>query len=117
LVECMGRFEFIVAPGGRGTVVRVSMEYNPPAGSLGAAFAKLLRQEPTMQIKNDLRHFKQVMEAGEIPTVEGQPSGRSEPGQRRARQPRPRKDVVEMASEDSFPASDPPGWISERGIR
>jgi uncharacterized membrane protein len=117
MVESMGRVEFIEAPAGRGTVVRVSMEYNPPAGSLGAAFAKLLRQEPTMQIKNDLRHFKQVMEAGEIPTVEGQPSGRREPGQRRTRQPRPRKDVVEIASEDSFPASDPPGWISERGIR
>jgi uncharacterized membrane protein len=117
MVESMGRVEFIDAPAGRGTVVRVSMEYNPPAGSLGAAFAKLLRQEPALQIKNDLRHFKQIMEAGEIPTVEGQPSGRSDPSQRRTKQPKPRKDIVEMASEDSFPASDPPGWISERGIR
>jgi uncharacterized membrane protein len=117
MVESMGRVEFIDAPAGRGTVVRVSMEYNPPAGSLGAAFAKLLRQEPAMQIKNDLRHFKQIMEAGEIPTVDGQPSGRSEPNQRVTARTKPRKDVVEMASEDSFPASDPPGWISERGIR
>lgn len=117
MVESMGRVEFLDAPAGRGTIVRVSMEYNPPAGSLGAAFAKLLRQEPAMQIKNDLRHFKQIMEAGEIPTVEGQPSGRSEPGQKLTARAKPRKDVVEMASEDSFPASDPPGWISERGIR
>jgi uncharacterized membrane protein len=117
MVESMGRVEFLEAPGGRGTIVRVSMEYNPPAGSLGAAFAKLLREEPAMQIKNDLRHFKQIMEAGEIPTVEGQPSGRSGPGQKLTARAEPRKDIVEMASEDSFPASDPPGWISERGIR
>ena len=81
MVESMGRVEFMDAPAGRGTIVRVSMEYNPPAGSLGAAFAKLLREEPAVQIKNDLLHFKQIMEAGEIPTVEGQPSGRGRDGQ------------------------------------
>jgi len=117
MVESMGRVEFIDAPAGRGTIVRVSMEYNPPAGSLGAAFAKLLREEPGLQIRDDLRRFKQMMEAGEIPTVEGQSSGRSEPTPRLTSRAKPTKDVVEMASEDSFPASDPPGWISERGIR
>ncbi len=118
-VESMGRVEFADAPVGRGTVVRVSMEYNPPAGSLGAAFAKLFGREPGHQIKEDLRHFKQIMEAGEIPTVEGQPSGRSHPGQMSSRRTKYRynHDVVEQASEDSFPASDPPGWISQRGIR
>jgi uncharacterized membrane protein len=119
MVESMGRVEFAAAPGGRGTVVHVSMEYNPPAGSLGAAFAKLFGREPGHQIKEDLRHFKQIMEAGEIPTVEGQPSGRSDPSQMSARRTKYRytQDVVEQASEDSFPASDPPGWISQRGIR
>ena len=119
MVESMGRVEFTDAPGGRGTVVQVSMEYNPPAGSLGAAFAKLFGREPGHQIKEDLRHFKQIMEAGEIPTVEGQPSGRSDPSQISTRRTKYRytQDVVEQASEDSFPASDPPGWISERGIR
>jgi uncharacterized membrane protein len=119
MVESMGRVEFTDAPGGRGTVVQVSMEYNPPAGSLGAAFAKLFGREPGHQIKEDLRHFKQIMEAGEIPTVEGQPSGRSDSSQISTRRTKYRytQDVVEQASEDSFPASDPPGWISERGIR
>ena len=111
MVESMGRVEFLDAPTGRGTMVRVSMEYNPPAGSLGAAFARLLREDPALQIRDDLHRFKQMMESGEIPAVKGQPSGRHEPTQQ------PGKDVVEMASEDSFPASDPPGWISERGIR
>lgn len=117
LVESMGRVEFVDAPGGRGTIVHVSMQYNPPAGSLGAAFAKLFGKEPGLQIKEDLRRFKQIMETGEIPTVEGQPSGRRDPNQPEPTRKRRRRDVVQRASEESFPASDPPGWISERGVR
>ena len=117
LVESMGRVEFTDAPGGRGTIVHVSMQYNPPAGSLGAAFAKLFGEEPGTQIKEDLRHFKQIMETGEIPTVAGQPSGRRMATQETTTRSRRKKDVVQRASEDSFPASDPPGWISERGVR
>lgn len=75
-VESMGRVEFLDAPGGRGTMVHVSMEYNPPAGSLGAAIAKLFGEEPDVQINEDLRHFKQIMETGEVATVQGQPTGR-----------------------------------------
>lgn len=117
VVESMGRVEFSEAPAGRGTIVNIRMEYNPPAGSLGAAVARLFGEEPGLQIKNDLRHFKQVMEAGEIATVEGQTSGRLDTGQRLPETSAPERDVVEEASEDSFPASDPPGWISQRGIR
>lgn len=116
-VESMGRVEFLEAPGGRGTIVHVSMEYNPPAGSLGAAFAKLFGREPGQQINTDLRRFKQIMEAGEIATVKGQSSGRRDADQSAPTRPKRKRDVVQVASEDSFPASDPPGWISERGVR
>jgi uncharacterized membrane protein len=64
----------------RGTVVEVTMIYEPPAGKLGALVAKLFGEEPNQQVAEDLRRFKQLMESGEIITVEGQPSGR-EPAQ------------------------------------
>ena len=59
----------------RGTIVRVHLQYNPPGGKLGAAVAYMLGEEPNLQIQEDLRRFKSLMEAGEIPTTEGQPRG------------------------------------------
>jgi uncharacterized membrane protein len=49
------------------TEVRVVLSYQPPAGKLGAAVAKLLGEEPSTQVDDDLRRFKQVMEAA-VPT-------------------------------------------------
>ena len=76
-VDNAGSVRFEPAPEGRGTIVRVTLKYDPPAGKLGSLVAKLWGEEPSQQIEEDLRRFKQVMEAGEIPTTEGQPSGRS----------------------------------------
>lgn len=73
-----GRVEFTPATGGRGTVVAVRMSYESPAGAAGALLAKLFGEEPEMQIRDDLRRFKCLVETGEIPTTEGQPSGREE---------------------------------------
>lgn len=70
-----GVVEFRPTPN-RGTEVRVTLTYQPPAGKIGALFAKLFGEEPQQQIDEDLRRFKQLMETGEIITVEGQPSGR-----------------------------------------
>lgn len=72
-----GEVRFEPGPGGRGTIVRVAVEYRPPAGALGAAVAKLFGREPGQQMKEDLRRFKQLLEAGEIITTEGQPAGRA----------------------------------------
>jgi uncharacterized membrane protein len=72
-VATAGSVNFRETP--RGTEVRVNLQYNPRAGKLGAAFAWLLREEPGIQIRQDLRRFKQLIETGEIPTTEGQPVG------------------------------------------
>jgi uncharacterized membrane protein len=70
-----GSVRFVPAPGDRGTEVHVVLDYLPFAGRIGVVIAKLFGQEPSQQIEEDLRQFKQVMEAGEVPTVEGQPAG------------------------------------------
>jgi uncharacterized membrane protein len=72
-----GSVRFQKAPTGHGTFVRVAMNYNPPAGTLGATLATLLGAEPAQLIKEDLRRLKQLAEAGEIATIDGQTSGRS----------------------------------------
>lgn len=76
-VDNTGSVRFERAPGKRGTIVRVRMQYAPPAGVIGATIAKLFGEDPNWQVKDDLRRFKQVMETGEIITTEGQPAGRS----------------------------------------
>ena len=70
--------EFRHAPGGRGTEVRVEMEYTP-RGVLGTALAAVLGADPTGQVRQDLRRFKQIVEIGEVLLSEG-PS-LSRPGQ------------------------------------
>jgi uncharacterized membrane protein len=71
-----GSVEFRPATNGSGTEVTVALTYHNPAGKVGAAFAKMLGREPEVQVREDLRRFKSLMEAGEIPTIIGQPSGR-----------------------------------------
>ena len=72
-VSTAGSVNFRETP--RGTEVRVNLQYDPPAGKLGAGVARLLGEEPSVQIHEDLRRFKQLIETGEIPTTKGQPFG------------------------------------------
>ena len=90
-----GYVRFERATGGRGTVVRVALQYNPPAGKLGATLATLLGEKPASQVEEALRKFKQLVETGEIATATDE--------------------AVETASEDSFPASDAPAWTGTTG--
>lgn len=61
---------------GRGTEIRVEIEYVPPAGPLGRFVARMFGEEPSMQVASDLRRLKRILEIGEELTVEGQPSAR-----------------------------------------
>ncbi|WP_235526364.1 SRPBCC family protein [Nostoc piscinale] len=81
-IETSGRVHFKPAPGNRGTEVKTVREFTPPGGEIGAALAKpvidiakLFGEDPELQIKEDLRGFRMLMEAGEIATTEGQPRG------------------------------------------
>jgi uncharacterized membrane protein len=75
-VENSGSVRFERSAGNRGTIVRVEVEYNPPAGVLGSVVAKLFGEAPEKQITVDLMRFKQLIETGEVARTEGQPAGR-----------------------------------------
>jgi uncharacterized membrane protein len=75
-VDTAGVVRFERAPGDRGTIMRVQMQYSPPHSKAGVAITKLLSDAPAKQIDEDLRRFKQFIETGEIPTTVGQPAGR-----------------------------------------
>ena len=75
-IDHWGVVRFTPAPGGRGTEVTVELEYEPIAGSFSAMIAKLFGEEPAQQIEEDLWRFKQLMEAGDVPTTKGQPRGK-----------------------------------------
>jgi uncharacterized membrane protein len=66
-VVTAGSVNFDTARGGRSTQVSVHLQYAPPAGKAGALVASLLGREPSQTVREDLRHFKQLLETGEIP--------------------------------------------------
>jgi uncharacterized membrane protein len=71
-IKNSGNIEFRDSSAGRGTEVRITILYQPPAGEVGRIVAKLFRKEPKIQMRQDLRRVKQLLETGEI--------SRSKPG-------------------------------------
>jgi uncharacterized membrane protein len=72
-IENDGAVSFLPAPAGRGTELRVRIAYRPLAGQV---LAPVLRKLSNAQVHEDLRRFKQWIEAGEVPTTDGQPHAR-----------------------------------------
>ena len=70
-----GSVRFEPGPSDEGTEVTVQLEYVAPGGKLGALLAKFSGEEPSQQVREALRRFKALMEAGEIPTIDGQSVG------------------------------------------
>lgn len=56
--------------GEHATQVRVKLQYDPPAGKVGATVAWVFGEDPQNQIAEDLRRFKQLLEAGQVATGE-----------------------------------------------
>jgi uncharacterized membrane protein len=69
-VENAGSVTF-TETGDRGTEVRVVIDYIPPAGKLGQMLAKLIGEDPSANLREDLRRLKQLVESGEIATNHG----------------------------------------------
>ena len=64
-VDHAGSVRFEPGPGGRGTTVRVSLQYDPPGGSAGHTVASWLGTDAGARVEQDLQNLKRVIEAGE----------------------------------------------------
>jgi uncharacterized membrane protein len=64
-VRNAGSVHFSRSTGNRGTEVKVVLRYDPPAGVIGAALSKLFGADPSHEVQEDLRSFKQLIETGE----------------------------------------------------
>ncbi len=74
-VPAAGQISFEPAASGRGTVMRVVQEMVIPGGKLAGAMGALVSRTPGGFVRENLRHFKQLAEAGEVATTKGQPVG------------------------------------------
>ena len=66
-----GSVSFKAAPYGRGTEMRVVLEYAPLAGKVGATLAKLFGAEPEQLLEDDIIRFKTLVETGEVSSAKG----------------------------------------------
>ncbi len=75
VITTSGWVEFQNDRAGRGSYVRALIEYTNPAGVAGHAALTILGKNPNFVVKEDLRRFKALLEAGEAPTTLGQTHG------------------------------------------
>lgn len=68
-----GEVIFEPAPGGRGTMVTLLQEFR--MSKLTSAWETIVGRNPKQPVIENLRHFKELAETGEIPRTQGQPHG------------------------------------------
>lgn len=110
-VDNAGAVRFERAPGGRGTIVKVNIQYNPPGGVIGKTVAQLFGEEPEQQLDDDMRRFKQMMEVGEVVVSEATLFGTGYMEQRPAQPAGAR----ELASAEFLPSELPTNYGSLEG--
>ncbi len=74
-IQTHGFVEFEDDPLGRGIFITTESNFNIPTHPVARSVYSLLGRNPTFSARESLRKFKSCLEAGEIPTVEGQPHG------------------------------------------
>lgn len=73
MVPNEGWVRFRPAPGDRGTVVTLTIRFDPPGGEVGNQVMKRLAVVPEALAGTALDRFKALVECGEIPTLEKNP--------------------------------------------
>ena len=107
-VDNGGSVRFESTPDGM-TAVRVSLQYNPPAGAVGAWVARYFGEDPEHTIREDMQRFCELMDTGTLSF----PSTGKAPRRKKTGRDQWTRDDVQNSSEESFPASDPPSWTPE----
>ena len=69
-----GEVIFEPSPGGRGTIVIVLQEFR--MGKVASAWETVVGRNPKQAVIENLRHFKALAEAGEIPRSQNAPHGK-----------------------------------------
>jgi len=68
-VDNAGSVHFTPTDDGR-TEVRIMLRYDPPGGRFGARIARVLGEDPAVQVREDLRRLQTLMESGQAPERE-----------------------------------------------
>ncbi len=77
-IDTAGLIVFEHGSGSHETVVRLSLDYSIPGGRLVEWISFFADEDPDTLALTNLKRLKQLLETGELATVQGQPSGREE---------------------------------------
>jgi len=73
-IQVDGHVEFRKAPADRGTLIIANLQFAPLLGQ-SSSLSKFFSKGANFALRQDLRRLEALMEAGEIPTTEGQSHG------------------------------------------